>query len=72
MKVKAATLIPLLLPLLSTFSLAQGPCPTKFSTTTNVTLSHDLICTIPQVYGGGGLVGVPNISRRTTVSSSMR
>jgi hypothetical protein len=60
MKGKAATLIPYLLPLLSTFSLAQGPCPTKFSTTINLTLSHDLICTIPQVYGPGGLVGVPN------------
>jgi hypothetical protein len=60
MKVKAATLIPFLLLLLSTFSLAQGPCPTKFSTTINLTLSHDLICTIPQVYGPGGLVGVNN------------
>jgi len=67
MKVKAATLIPFLLLLLPTFLLAQqGPCPTKFSTSQgnlpaiNLTLSHDLICTIPQVYGPGGLVGVPN------------
>ena len=60
MKVKAATLILFLLSLLSTVSPAQGPCPTKFSTAINLTLSHDLICTIPQVYGPGGLVGVPN------------
>jgi hypothetical protein len=67
MKVKAATLMPFLL-LLPTFLLAQGPCPTKFSTpqenpprpALNLTLSHDLICTIPQVYGPGGLVGVAN------------
>jgi Putative MetA-pathway of phenol degradation len=40
-------------------SLAQGPCPTANSTTTTTipTRSNDLICLVPQVYGGGGLVG---------------
>ena len=39
--------------------LAQGPCPTKNSTTSTTILvrSADLICMVPQVYGGGGLVG---------------
>jgi hypothetical protein len=56
MKVKAATLIPFLLLLLSTLSLAQGPCPTATPSST-ATLSKDLICTVSQVYGAGGLVG---------------
>jgi len=40
-------------------SLAQGPGPTAFSTSTaNIPArSGDLICLVPQVYGGGGLVG---------------
>jgi hypothetical protein len=40
-------------------SLAQGPCPTANSTATSTipTRSGDLICLVPQVYGGGGLVG---------------
>ena len=59
MKVKVATLIISLLSL-SGALYAQGPCPTANSTTTNVTLSHDLICTVPQIYGPGGLVGVNN------------
>ncbi len=36
---------------------AQGPCPTANSTNVNVSLSRDLICIVPQVYGAGGLVG---------------
>jgi hypothetical protein len=44
----------------SAYLVAQGPCPTATSTQTSSTLarSSDLICLIPQVYGGGGLVGV--------------
>jgi len=40
-------------------SLAQGPCPTAASTQTATIppRSGDLICLVPQVYGGGGLVG---------------
>jgi outer membrane putative beta-barrel porin/alpha-amylase len=40
-------------------SLAQGPCPTANSTATSTipARSGDLICLVPQVYGGGGLVG---------------
>jgi hypothetical protein len=40
-------------------SRAQGPCPTANSTATTTipTRSGDLICLVPQVYGGGGLVG---------------
>jgi hypothetical protein len=56
MKVKAATLIPVLLLLLSMLSFAQGPCPTATPSST-ATLSKDLICTVSQVYGAGGLVG---------------
>jgi Putative MetA-pathway of phenol degradation len=45
--------------LASVSSLAQGPCPTANSTATTTipTRSGDLICLVPQVYGGGGLVG---------------
>src|ERR1700746_3696310 len=60
MKVKVAPLIPLLLLLISTFSSAQGPCPTANSTKETLAFSHDLICIVPQVYGAGGLVGVNN------------
>jgi hypothetical protein len=44
----------------SIYSLAQGPCPTATSTQTSTipSRSGDLICVVPQVYGGGGLVGV--------------
>jgi hypothetical protein len=61
MNVKVVTLInALLMLLLSNAALAQGPCPTANSTTETLSLSHDLICTVPQVYGAGGLVGVNN------------
>jgi len=61
MNVKAATLIIVMLTLISGMN-AQGPCPTALSTTTqpNLQISKDLICTVNQVYGGGGLVGVAN------------
>jgi len=66
MKVKVATLInSLLMLLISNAALAQGPgpCPTANSTNVgqpNLSLSHDVICTVPQVYGAGGLVGANN------------
>src|SRR5215469_6149620 len=66
MNVKVATLISsLLMLLLSNAALAQGPgpCPTANSTNPGqppLSLSHDLICTVPQVYGAGGLVGSNN------------
>jgi hypothetical protein len=61
MDVKAATLITSLLALLPAM-YAQGPCPTALSTTTqpNLQISKRLICTVNQIYGGGGLVGVSN------------
>src|SRR5215469_2779590 len=38
-----------------------GLCPTSNSTNQNIsTISSDLICLVPQVYGPGGLVGVDN------------
>jgi outer membrane putative beta-barrel porin/alpha-amylase len=60
-KLKAATLVSVLLLLISTSSVAQGPCPTSTSTDPNAPLlqrSGDLVCSIPQVYGPGGLVGI--------------
>jgi hypothetical protein len=56
---KALGMVLSCLVLSSISSLAQGPCPTAFSTSTaNIpTRSGDLICLVPQVYGGGGLVG---------------
>ena len=39
---------------------SAGPCPTANSTNQSITLSKDLVCTVPQVYGAGGLVGTPN------------
>src|ERR1700757_23014 len=59
MQVKAATLILFLFLLLSSYVLGQGPCPTATLSTT-ATLSRDLVCTVPQVYGPGGLVGTNN------------
>src|ERR1700730_3530205 len=55
----APVLVVIFLLLGSLCSLAQGPCPTANSTqtTTILPLSGDLICTVPQVYGAGGLVG---------------
>src|ERR1700756_5144864 len=43
----------------SAYLVAQGPCPTTTSTQTSTILSRSgaLICLVPQVYGGGGLVG---------------
>jgi Putative MetA-pathway of phenol degradation len=37
-------------------AFAQSPCPTAYQTATS-TRSSDLVCTVPQVYGPGGLVG---------------
>jgi hypothetical protein len=56
--VRLAVLV--LLSLASTFTLAQGPCPTATSTgsASIPARSNDLICLVPQVYGPGGLVGV--------------
>lgn len=56
-KLKAATLISIFLLLISIYSVAQGPCPVAKSVTQDVALSSDLVCTVPQVYGRGGLVG---------------
>jgi hypothetical protein len=56
-KLKAAILVSVLLLLVSTYAVAQGPCPVALSVAQNVTLSSDLVCTVPQVYGRGGLVG---------------
>lgn len=64
MNLKAATLVMTVLTLLSTMHAQGGPCPTGTSLTNNPTLalplSKDVICTVNQVYGGGGLVGVTN------------
>jgi hypothetical protein len=50
-----------LLPLtLSAAALAQGPCPTGEILGSAATRSSDLVCTVPQVYGPGGLVGTDN------------
>lgn len=56
---KALGMVLSCLVLSSISSLAQGPCPTAFSTSSaNIPArSGDLICLVPQVYGGGGLVG---------------
>jgi hypothetical protein len=56
---KVATLISVLVLLISTHSVAQGPCPTATSTTGTPPSgrSGDLVCLIAQVYGPGGLVG---------------
>src|SRR6266550_4112525 len=59
-KLKAATLVSVLLLLVSTYSVAQGPCPTSTSTASGTPLlqrSGDLVCLVPQAYGPGGLVG---------------
>ena len=37
-------------------AFAQSPCPTGYQTATS-SRSSDLVCTVPQVYGPGGLVG---------------
>lgn len=61
---KVATFVLVLLALLSTASRGQtvgGPCPTSNSTNQKIAgVSPDLVCVVPQVYGPGGLVGVPN------------
>jgi hypothetical protein len=59
---KVATFVLVILALLSTAAEAQttlgGPCPTSHSTTQVISsISRDLICIVPQVYGPGGLVG---------------
>ena len=58
---RASTFVLVILALLSTASHAQigGPCPTSNSTRQTISsISSDLICIVPQVYGAGGLVGV--------------
>lgn len=60
---KVATFVLVILALLATASRAQttvgGPCPTSNSTQQVISsISRDLICIVPQVYGPGGLVGV--------------
>jgi hypothetical protein len=62
---KVATFVLVILALLATASRAQttvgGPCPTSNSTKQVISsISRDLICIVPQVYGPGGLVGVDN------------
>jgi hypothetical protein len=62
---KVATFVLVILALLSTAAEAQttvgGPCPTSNSTKQVISsISRDLICIVPQVYGPGGLVGVDN------------
>src|ERR1700730_14963927 len=58
-KVLGTVLLWLGLVLSSISSVAKAPCPTANSTqtTTIPARSADLICLVPQVYGGGGLVG---------------
>jgi Putative MetA-pathway of phenol degradation len=41
---------------LSASAFAQSPCPTSQQSASS-TRSSDLVCTVPQVYGPGGLVG---------------
>jgi hypothetical protein len=59
-----ATFVLVLFALFPTSSPGQtlgGPCPTSNSTNQTIaTVSPDLICVVPQVYGAGGLVGVNN------------
>jgi hypothetical protein len=50
----------LLLLTLSAAALALGPCPTGEILGSAATRSSDLVCTVPQVYGPGGLVGTDN------------
>jgi Putative MetA-pathway of phenol degradation len=61
---KAATFVLVLFALLSRSSPGQtlgGPCPTSNSTNQTIArISPDMVCIVPQVYGAGGLVGVPN------------
>jgi hypothetical protein len=60
---RAAAFVLILFATLSTSSQGQvgGPCPTSNSThQTIASVSSDLICVVPQVYGPGGLVGTPN------------
>jgi len=45
---------------LSAAALALGPCPTGEILGSAATRSSDLVCTVPQVYGPGGLVGTDN------------
>jgi hypothetical protein len=45
---------------LSAAAMAQGPCPTGEILGSAATRSSDLVCTVPQVYGPGGLVGTDN------------
>ena len=46
--------------ILSAGAFAQGPCPTQEILGSAAKRSSDLVCTVPQVYGAGGLVGIDN------------
>jgi hypothetical protein len=39
---------------------AQSPCPTQVLQGSSATMSSEMVCLIPQVYGPGGLVGEDN------------
>lgn len=70
---KVATFVLVLLVLMSTSSLGQigGPCPTSNSTNQSITtISSDLICVVPQLYGPGGLVGINNHGPLGTTDST--
>lgn len=41
-------------------ALGQSPCPTQVLEGISAKLSSDMLCTIPQLYGAGGLVGSDN------------
>jgi hypothetical protein len=45
---------------LVSMAVGQSPCPTQVLQGQNATMSRDLICLVPQVYGPGGLVGTNN------------
>jgi hypothetical protein len=46
--------------ILAGFIHAQSPCPTSTLLGSSATISSDLICSVPQVYGAGGMVGADN------------
>lgn len=55
--IRLYALVPLLLSV--TAAAQKSPCPTQ-AVVPNAARSSDLICLLPQVYGGGGLVGAAN------------
>lgn len=61
MQQKALTFLGLLVPLsIAGWSHAQSPCPTSVLSGANAKNSNDLICSLPQIYGAGGMVGADN------------